>query len=163
MKEEPVLLSADYEKLEGLSPKLTAAQESVLADYIGKQIGTAITVRKDVWSGGRYVDRYEITWWIVRSGSDRAEKSIGNYRASPFFTEEQALEHVKEVKEKSKGRKLPYTVENLEAIPCSSNERYSLTFDQLMEYAEFIGLDMKDLNQFMEKKKGAVTGKEFGF
>jgi len=44
----------------------------------------------------------------------------------------------------------------------STHQRYELSFAQLIEYAKSFGIDF-NLAEFMEKHKGGVAAKKFGF
>lgn len=143
---------APIEKVKDLSDAISPEQLSVVAEWMGKQIGAEVKVTESTWRGPFSIPYFRVT-------GSKMNGFLSGYEASPFFTREQAEEEIKALKEKSKTQKLPYSTDNLEVRTYGT---YDINFSQLMDYAKLCGIEVK-LRKFFEEKRGAIQGKKFGF
>jgi hypothetical protein len=149
---------APISKCKDLQDSYTPEQFKVIADYMSKQLGAEVKVPDEERIGPS--SGYRIPWFIVEGGGGKG--FISGYNASPFFTREKAEKHIEDLKERAKEEKFPFDVERLKVVPCSSYQEYSLSFQQMMEYANVAGIGVK-MRKFIEEKRGAIAAKKFGF
>lgn len=136
---------------------LSDAELEVIAKEAGKYIGAAVSVHEG---------DFEIPWFTVDlkdKNSDHNRYGIASKPSfGPFFTREEAEDHINLLKEQNKKKRLPFDPENLKIEECNEYSRYRLTFAQLIDYVKTFGIDL-DLNQFLQQHRGAVSAKKFGF
>ena len=129
-----------------------------VASKISKIIGVEVRVKNGDFS---------IPWFSVKSGNPTDEDSNNpfakkTYTAEPFFTYEQADEHIANLKEINKKNRLSFDIKTLRIERCSEHQNFNLSFSQLVEYASTFGLNF-DFDEFVEKNKGGISAKKFGF
>lgn len=147
-------IEADYflEKQENLSEE----QLKVIAKECSKYIGATVKV----YDNGDFM----IPWFTVqKNGSTYASMGIQAYpKFGPFFTRDAAQDMIEYLKKENKERRLPFNPEDLEIEESSEFGSYRLTLKQLLDYVKTFEIDI-DLPSFLEKHRGSIAAKKFGF
>ena len=148
----PKAFLVSLSKLDDLKNDISPEQIKVVAEYMGKQLGTEIEIDRGV---------FVIPYFTLNIAKG---KGLKNYTASPFFSRDQAEKHYEDLKKRAANEKVPFDINAPYSIDVSSGyySGFRLSFSQLMDYAKLAGIEVK-MRKFFEDEKGAVAAKKFGF